>query len=288
MPKMNIEQPEYYKGEFYGSPNSGKSRIALSICYLMLPDSRKNKIIYLTNESTWKSSIKDFPDYESKFYVYYHSDLNELRADWNALLDEYTIEHPKTHKKQFNYHKFESEVFAIVLDEGEYIYREGFVKEFIELQKKIYPQYTMRPADWGDPRAEFIKFTKSLYSKPCHVFITSKVGFEYEGVRHQKADGSQGSLTFEKTGNETYRLPDAQEYEPNVRMHLFSSERDRINDEPEFDDASELIIYYNYWGRIVKNKSDRDRQPVIKNPDMKKVKSLLDRMRRMKLKQLGN
>lgn len=288
MPKMNIKQPNYFKGEFYGSPNSGKSRCALSICIFAIDDSAKKKIIYLVNESTWKDSIGDFPDYHH-FEVYYHVTLEELITDWKSIMDEYSIENPSTKVKEFNYAKFESEVLAIVLDESEYIYREGYVKRYMDKNRMA----KMTQSDWGSPRAELLRFFKQLYSKPCHVFVNSKVGFEYEGVRNQKADGTLGALTFVKTGKETYRLPDATEYEPNLRMHLYSTLRDRIideknpkNTEPEFDESGELIMYYTFWGKILKNKADRDKQPLIINPDMTKIQITLARLLRLKLKKL--
>jgi hypothetical protein len=289
MPLMSNDQPEYFKAEFFGEPNSGKSYLALSIAHLIPPKSEKNKIYYFTNESSWKSSVDDFPKYKDNITTYYHTNLNELLDDWDTFVKSYSVQHPKTKELQFNYFKFEKEVHAVVIDEGEFIYRDGYVKRFIELQKEKYAQYKMSQSDWGDPRSDFILFTKGFFSKPCHAILTSKVGFEYEGVRKERRDGTPGALTFEKTGKHKYRLPDAQHYEPNLRIYMFSTDRpyDEEKDKAQYDEAGDLIEYFDYWGRIKKNKADRDFQPVIKNPDFKDVKRTLDRMRRNKHKRMG-
>lgn len=286
MPKVDVNDPAYFKAELYGNPNSGKSYGALSICELIPPKSEKNIILFFTNEANYQNAIDEFPTYKPYIITYYHRSLPQLRIDWIDAFKEVgcTTEHPKTKEHQINFYNVREKIHAVIFDEAEFIYREGFVKEFIDVQRKKDPTFVMRQNLFGQPRANFVLYTKSMFGLPCNVIINSKVGYEYEGVRQERADGSLGAKSWIKTGVEKYRLPESQEYEPNIRWHLYSKPREPRDGEDTIDESGDAIQYFNYYGRLMKNKTDRDVRPVIYEPTFKKTLMLLAKLRIAKKK----
>lgn len=285
---MDVNAPTYYKAELYGNPNSGKSYGALSICELIPPKSEKTNILFFTNEANWKNAVDEWSAYKPYIHPYYHQTLDQYETDWIDAFKELecTTKIPKSQpeKHQLNFYQIQEKIHAVILDEAEFLYREGFVKRFVDIQKRKDPAFIMRQSLYGDPRADFVLFTKAIFGLPCHVIINSKIGYEYEGVRQERADGTLGAKSWQKTGKEKYRLPESQEYEPSIRWHLFSKPRTAREGEDEIDESGDRIEYFNYYGRLMKNKVDRDIRSVIYEPTFKKTVMLEQKLRIAKKK----
>lgn len=292
MPKVEVPDVYQIKAEFFGQPNTGKSTCAYSICKIkpLLPT--KTEIHVFTNEATYADTLALFPKEKKNFIIWQHRTLKEFEADWIQFCTDKQVGTVIGTAFQ-NMSEVWKTVHGIIIDEGEFIYREGYVARHAEdLGKK---SLDFQPKDYGVPRSWFVGKMNQFAMFPCHFILNSKVGAEYESVRYTRKDGKPGALQFLKTGRDTYRLPDNVLYLPNFSMHLF------YHDEPEYvevavenpntgikemktvqnqDKFGQPIFKRTYHGRARKQKVNREEDFVIPNPTMSKIFLKLASMRR--------
>lgn len=284
-PLVKNPTAHYIKSEFYGKTNSGKSRLAYSICEVKSEYPVKKEIIVFSNEATFSETLAEFPEYLDRFKVYQHRNLNEFEADWNTFCEEYRYKTVANNRgyQITNASYVEKHVHAVIVDEAEFIYREGYVSRHAALLKS--KGFELKPKDYGVPRRDFIISMGRIVMLPCHTVVTAKVSEEYESFRSEKRDGTLGALQFRKTGGDVYRLPDNFSYLPSVAMHLFAVDVAlKEGEKPEFNEAGQLIVKRKYWGKATKQKADRDAEFVIRNPTMKKIQLKLAMLRKARIR----
>ena len=229
-----------------------------------------------TNESNWSESKDEWKEYKKNIEVYFHRTLEEFENDIHEVMNKYDIklmENPATGFKIWRTTKVKEEILAFIVDEAVYIYREGYLVR--ENDRLARMGIDMLPKHYGKPRRDFMNQIKFLAGLPSHFFLLSKVGKEYEDVYKLSADGKKKLLTFEATGEDSYRLPDDQEYEAGCRGHLFATE-ERAEEQ---DEAGDNVVTKTWWVRLVKNKADRDIEPLIKLPTIRKIRIRLNQLR---------
>ncbi len=279
MPKVKSRK-EYLKIECYGKENTGKSVLTWSVCKLMKEAEIKNmKIVVFTNESNYAATFKNFPDHADVFEIYQHTTLEEFEYDWGQFCKEYkirTIVDKESAKPIRNVVEVENKVFAIIIDEAEYIYRAYIARHADKLSGGSEDKH-MRQSDYGVPKRDFISMVKKIFTLPTHALLTSKVGFEYEKKEYQAYSGKI-SAYWEKTGQDTYRLPDSMPYEPTWRLYLFEVKDEAKNfdavsgkETPIFDELGRPVSSSKFYGQVVKQKSNRAAEVVIENPTVYKV-----------------
>lgn len=273
---------DFMKAECFGKPNTGKSTFAMSICRIKPKIPTKNKIVYFVNDPTYVKALKNFIDNIDMFDIRQHRMLTEFEADWDEFCDDYKYktEYVGT-KPVMNTDYIRDHVHAIVLDEGEQIYREGYVARHARsLNKKAID---LKPSDYGVPRSDFTIQVNRMAMLPCHFILCSKVGAEYKEDRYMRVDGTPGALQFKKTGEDTYRLPDNVLYMPNLSMHLFEHKVKKVSyfedathpgkqlQQPILDKFGKQTYDTSYHGRARKQKADREKDFTLRNPTMSKV-----------------
>ncbi len=291
-PKITTPTAYQIKAEFFGRPNTGKSTCAYSICKIKPLFPTKTEIHVFTNEATYADTLALFPKEEPNFTIWQHRTLEEFEADWVKFCEEKHIGTIAGTAMQ-DVSEVSKTVHAIIIDEGEFIYREGYVAR--HAQDLVKKAIDFLPKDFGVPRSWFVGKMNQLASLPCHFILNSKVGAEYESVRYTRKDGKPGALQFLKTGRDTYRLPDNVLYLPNFSMHLFFHDEPEMIDVPvenpntgikemktmqNLDQFDQPIFKRTFHGTARKQKVDREKEFVIPNPTMSKIFLKLASMRR--------
>lgn len=262
----------------------------MSICRIKPKIPTKTQIVYFVNDPTYIKALKNFVDSIDQFDIRQHRTLEEFEADWDTFCDDYKYktEHVGT-KRVMNTDYIMKHVHAVVLDEGEQIYREGYVARHARnLNKKTID---LKPSDYGVPRSDFTIQINRMAMLPCHFILCSKVGVEYKEDRYIKVDGTPGALQWKKTGEDTYRLPDNVLYMPNISMHLFEHKVEKIDYftdtatgkqlmQPILDQFGKKTYDISYHGRARKQKADREKDFTLQNPTMSKVMLKLRAIRR--------
>lgn len=269
MPEVK-EIVEYESLDIYGKTNTGKTVMGYSLVELADYESEKDHAILFTNEAHWAKVLKkNFPDHEKYFKaphgkVYFHKNLNEFESDIDQFFRDYDAvkENPRTAEKIYNLDKIAKLVNCIMIDDGAWIFREGYVKRFAKLKESKGEK--ILPKDWPIPRGEFISKVKEVVSLPSHFAICSKVGKEFTEVYKTSADGRSRWLTFEPTGDDKYRLPEDFEYENGTRIHLYGA-----NITIPKEDSEEIVR--RHFGQVIKSKETRIVIPPIPNPTVKKL-----------------
>ncbi len=282
---VRIENPlqhDFIKAECFGQPNTGKSTFAYSICKIKPKIPTKKTIVLFVNDPTYLDALKNFVDHIDNFDILEHRSLEEFEADWDTFVDDYRYktEYVGT-KAVMNTDYIMKNVHAIIMDEGEFIYREGYVARHARaLNKKTID---LKPSDYGVPRSDFTVQINRMAMLPCHFILCSKVGSEYREERYIRvSDGQPGAMQWKKTGADTYRLPDNVLYMPSLSMHLFKHETpimETFTDEkdgkqyqvPKTDEFGKKLTDDKYYGRARKQKADREKDFVVQNPTMSKV-----------------
>jgi hypothetical protein len=168
-------------------------------------------------------------------------------------------------------------VFAFIIDEAEFIYRDGYaVRHEQNLLKK---GYQMLQKDWGIPRKNFMIKIKEISGLPCHFFVTSKVSDVHEERDVYSADGTKKWKQWVKIQGDAYRLPSPFEYEPTVRVHHFNTKKET----KDKDAAGRIINEVTWWGDLVKQKADRDKLVLMEKPTIKKINIRLDQLRTLRI-----
>lgn len=267
-----VDEIEVYESlDIYGKTNTGKTVLGYSLVELANYNSEKVDAILFTNEAHWAKVLhENYPQYEKYFKppfgrVYFHKTLEEFEGDVETFFKSYNaiVENPRTGARVYKLDGIRQRVNCIIIDDGEYIFREGYVKKFA--QEKEAKGEKFRQPDWAIPRGQFVSKMKELLSLPSHFAICSKVGKEYEEVYRMSADGKNRWLTFESTGNDTYRLPEVFEYDTATRIHTYGQEI-----EMQIDDNITKTVP-RFFGQVVKSKVTRVIIPPIPNPTIKKL-----------------
>ena len=247
--------------------------------------------MYFVNDPTYVKALKNFVDNIDMFDIRQHRMLTEFEADWDEFCEDYKYktEYVGT-KPVMNVDYIMKHVHAVVLDEGEQIYREGYVARHARsLNKK---SIDLKPSDYGVPRSDFTIQVNRMAMLPCHFILCSKVGIEYKEDRYMRVDGTPGALQWKKTGEDTYRLPDNVLYMPNLSMHLFEHKVEKVQffedathpgkqlQQPILDKFGKQTYDVSYHGRARKQKADREKDFTLQNPTMSKVMLKLAAMQR--------
>lgn len=276
-----VDYKAYFSGEFWGRTNSGKSFTANSIVELMTAQQKKDMVVIMfTNESNFAEGIKEWPDYKPIFQPYFHRNIDEFENDVLEVYHDYNVKmvkNPKTQKTYFNTEKVKRNIFAFIIDEAEFIYRDGYaVRHEQNLLKK---GYQMLQKDWGIPRKNFMMKIKELSGLPTNFCVTSKVGDVHEEKEVMSADRTKSWKQWIKVEGDAYRLPSPFEYEPTVRVHHFNTQLEtKIKDA-----AGRMVNKVTWWGELVKQKADRDELVVMEKPTIKKINIRLDQLRTLRL-----
>jgi hypothetical protein len=278
IPLISPEE-KYITIEGFGKTNSGKTYLIESFCELIEPNSEKDTIVLFTNESNYSEGLEEWQDYN--FEVYFHRNLVEFENDVKAFYKKYRME-------RVGVADMRKKVFAVLVDEAEFLYREGYIMRRIdELGRDLEPKH------YGVPRNKFVMMMKRLASLPTHFGVVSKVTKEYEPKTVWNKAGTKSYLTFEETGDDKYRLPDSFAYESSIRIHLVSMEEviyqldedgNRKLDKnkkaiPEFNELGKPVIKTRYFGILIKQKANRDLQVIIEKPTIKKIQVRLSQLR---------
>jgi len=289
MPRVANPLESYMKAEAYGQPNTGKSTFAYSICNVRPPKSlpNKKKIIVFTNEVNYSDTLKLFPKKQDMFEIWVHNSLPEFEGDWNTFCEDYDMVETKFNDRgqpYINLQQVREKVHAVILDEAEMLYREGYIAR--HAQDLANKGIDFQPKDYGVPRSWFTIQINRLAMLPCHFIMCAKVKSEYEAVNYQRKDGTVGSLQFLKTGEDAYRLPENILYMPNLSMHLFKHSVPQMTpgtdgvEAQARDELGKPISIDTYWGRARKQKANREETFQIKNPTVVKARIELDRIRK--------
>ena len=262
--------------EAWGETNYGKSYLLLSFCEIMDVNSPKNTIIYLTNEANYNDALDEWKEYKPYIRTFFHRTLEEFESDLATIKNEYfkKVVNPKTHEERI----VNSKVFAIIIDEGEKIYRNGYIPR---VEKEL--NHKLQQKEYGIPRNLFTNQMEDIASLPCHFGIVSKVTEAWEPYYiTSQSDPNKKYLQFRlkeyKKGGQTgvdaldeYRLPSAFRYVAGWRMHL-------VMLPIELDEINELGIKKvetKYFGILEKQKANREVQIIIEKPTIKKVRMRL-------------
>lgn len=270
---------KYTTIEGFGKTNSGKTYLLESFCELIEPNHPKNIIVLFTNESNYSEGLEEWKGYN--FEVYFHRNLVEFENDVKIFFKKYDMDTKGVSV-------IRKKVFAVIIDEAEFLYREGYIaRRITELGKDLEPKH------YGVPRNKFVMMMKRLASLPTHYGVVSKVTKDYEPKTVWNKAGTKSYLTFEATGDDKYRLPDSFEYEASIRVHLVSLEEivyqldengkrklDK-NDRaiPEKNQLGKDVIKTRYFGILVKQKANRDIQIILEKPTIKKIQIRLNQIR---------
>lgn len=273
---------DYYIIECYGGPNAGKSYLLDSFALMIPEGSVKKYIVLFTNEPNWKKARDEIDalGHHGEFIVYFHSNLEEFEndiADFKERFGVKWVQNPKTKRKNRQIGKIREEVFAILVDEGEAIYRDGWLARHEEELKAKGKEMSQK--DYGTPRKHFVAQMKSLAVFPCHFGLASHVGVEYREKHVKSAKGDKLWKTWVETGGETYRLPTHSEYLPDTRIYLTKKEVTTTNK----NKLGEDIIERTYYGEFTKQKADRDNNLILRNPTMPIVHKNLQRISQLKI-----
>ena len=167
---------DYMKCEAFGKPNTGKSTFAYSICKIKPVIPTKTKVVLFVNDPTYLDALKNFVDHVDDFDIYQHRTLEEFEGDWDEFVDKYkyTTEYVRG-RPVMNVDYIAKHVHAIILDEGEFLYREGYVARHARSlnMKKL----DLKPSDYGVPRSDFMMQIQRLATLPCHFILSSNACF---------------------------------------------------------------------------------------------------------------
>jgi hypothetical protein len=267
--------------EGWGKTNSGKTYLIESFCEKIDLNSEKKIMVLFTNESNYSEGIEEWEPLGYEFEVYFHRNLIEFENDIKAFYKKYRME-------KVGVADIRKKIFAILVDEAEFLYREGYLMRRVEELG-----HDLEPRHYGIPRNKFTMMLKRLASLPTHFGVVSKVTRDFVPKTVWNKAGTKSYLTFEPSGDDKYRLPDSVAYESGIRVHLVSMEETvyQIDDEgkrkldknnraiPELNELGKPIIKYRYFGLLLKQKADRDIEVIIEKPTIKKIEIRLNQLR---------
>ena len=150
MPKVLDPTSYYLKAEVWGFPNAGKSTFCFSICNVPPLMPTKKDIIVFTNQALFTETLELFPDKKDQFVVYLHRSLEEFEHDWDTFCEEYKYTIEKDARGRMALHNTDyiaKHVHAIIIDEAEYLYREGYCARYEATLGR-----GLRQPDYGVPR----------------------------------------------------------------------------------------------------------------------------------------
>lgn len=290
MPRVQDPGIYYMKAEAWGFPNVGKSTFLASICNVPPVKPAKKDIALFTNQALYPETLANFPKKRDQFVVYLHRSIEEFEHDWDEFCDEYNYGVTQDSRGRMALHnteEIEKRVHAILIDEVEFIYHEGYCGR----HRKKMGVDNLRQKDYGTPRKDLSIQLNKMAALPCHFLFASNAGWEFKEHRAVKVDKSLGALQFKKTGGDTYRLPDKTLYLPSLSLHLFEHEkkvfRKWTNPEDmkeymveERDELNRPKIEHTFWGEGKKQKANREVDFLIQNPTVSKVMFHLRRIRK--------
>lgn len=290
MPRVQDPGIYYMKAEAWGFPNTGKSTFLASVCNVPPINDTKRDIILFTNQALYTETLENFPGKKDQFVVYLHRSLEEFEHDWDEFCDEYNYGVTADSRGRMALHnteEIEKRVHAILIDEVEYIYREGYC----ERHRKNMDVDNLRQKDYGVPRRQLSLQLNKMAALPCHFLFASNAGWEFKEHRATKRDQTLGALTFKKTGGDTYRLPDKTLYLPSLSLHLFKHEKNLYKkwtnpeDNKEYmvqkmDELNRPMIERTFLGEGIKQKANREVDFLVQNPTVSKVIFHLRRIRK--------